>query len=97
MAWVNTSPLVKTFTLEEFWKLPEPPDRSKVELIAGVLYITPEVSRTAEVRYRGQEKFGINGILKPGDQLVSRVLPGFSLCRQGFQPVKYYGAKFHSH
>ncbi len=41
MAWVNTSPLVKTYTLEEFWELPEPPDRSKVELIAGVLYMTP--------------------------------------------------------
>jgi Uma2 family endonuclease len=41
MAWVNTSPLVKTFTLEEFWQLPEPPDRSKLELIAGVLYMTP--------------------------------------------------------
>lgn len=41
MAWVNTSPLVKTWTLEEFWELPEPPDRSKLELIAGVLYMTP--------------------------------------------------------
>jgi len=41
MAWVNTSPLVKTYTLEEFWELPEPPDRSKIELIAGVLYMTP--------------------------------------------------------
>ena len=41
MAWVNTSPLVKTYTLEEFWELPEPPDHSKVELIAGVLYMTP--------------------------------------------------------
>ena len=41
MAWVNTSPLVKTYTLEEFWELPEPPDGSKVELIAGVLYMTP--------------------------------------------------------
>lgn len=41
MAWVNTSPLVKTYTLEEFWELPEPPDRSKLELIAGVLYMTP--------------------------------------------------------
>ncbi len=38
---VNTSPLVKTYTLEEFWQLPDPPDRSKLELIAGVLYITP--------------------------------------------------------
>ena len=41
MAWVSTSPLVKTYTLDEFWELPEPPDRSKLELIAGVLYMTP--------------------------------------------------------
>src|SRR5258706_10701140 len=41
MAWVNTSPLVKTYTLEEFWALPDPPDHSKLELIAGVLYMTP--------------------------------------------------------
>ena len=41
MAWVSTSPLVKTYTLEEFWELAEPPDHSKLELIAGVLYMTP--------------------------------------------------------
>lgn len=41
MTWVNMSPLVKTYTLEEFWELPEPPDHSKIELIAGVLYKTP--------------------------------------------------------
>ena len=41
MAWVNTSPLVKTYTLEEFWQLPDPPDGAKFELIAGVLYISP--------------------------------------------------------
>ncbi|HET9524996.1 MAG TPA: Uma2 family endonuclease [Pyrinomonadaceae bacterium] len=41
MVWVNTSPLVKTYTLEEFWELPEPPDHSKIELIAGVLFMTP--------------------------------------------------------
>src|SRR5215208_5115978 len=41
MDWVSTSPLVKTYTLEEFWELPEPPDHSKLELIAGVLYMTP--------------------------------------------------------
>ena len=53
MAWVNTSPLVKTYTLQEFWELPEPPDGSKVELIAGVLYMTPppeEVHDTAASR-----------------------------------------------
>jgi Uma2 family endonuclease len=37
----TTSPLVKTYTLEEFWHLPDPPDRSKLELIAGVLFMTP--------------------------------------------------------
>src|SRR5258706_9765589 len=41
MAWVNTSPLVKTYTLEEFWALPDPPDHSKLEVIAGVLYRSP--------------------------------------------------------
>jgi len=41
MARVSTSPLVKKYTLEEFWELPDPPDRSKLELIAGVLYMTP--------------------------------------------------------
>ena len=41
MAWANTSPLVKTYTLEEFWALPEPPNHAKLELIAGVLYMTP--------------------------------------------------------
>ncbi len=41
MALINTSPLVKTYTLEEFWELPDPPDRAKLELIAGVLYMTP--------------------------------------------------------
>ena len=37
----TTSPLVKTYTLQEFWDLPEPQDRSKLELIKGVLYMTP--------------------------------------------------------
>ncbi len=38
---ITTSPLVKTYTLQEFWDLPEPSDRSKLELIKGVLYMTP--------------------------------------------------------
>lgn len=41
MLWVNTSPLVKTYTLEEFWELPNPEDGAKLELIAGVLSMTP--------------------------------------------------------
>jgi Uma2 family endonuclease len=38
---ITTSPLVKTYTLREFWALPEPSDHSKLELIKGVLYMTP--------------------------------------------------------
>lgn len=38
---VSTSPFVKTYTLEEFWELPEPADHSKYELISGVLYMAP--------------------------------------------------------
>src|SRR3989442_1211124 len=38
---VTTSPLVKTYTLQEFWELPEPGDHSKLELIKGVLYMSP--------------------------------------------------------
>jgi Uma2 family endonuclease len=38
---LSTSPLVRTYTLEEFWELPEPKDGSKLELIAGVLYMSP--------------------------------------------------------
>ena len=38
---INTSPFVKTYTLDEFWQLPDPLDRLKLELIAGVLYLTP--------------------------------------------------------
>jgi Uma2 family endonuclease len=38
---ITTSPLVKTYTLQEFWNLPEPADRTKLELIKGVLYMSP--------------------------------------------------------
>lgn len=71
MAWVNTSPLVKTYTLEEFWELPEPPDHSKVELIAGVLYMTPPpgaphnqaASKLTRLLSRHLDKIGDKGIL----------------------------------
>jgi Uma2 family endonuclease len=33
--------LVRTYSLQEFWDLPEPADSSKLELIKGVLYMTP--------------------------------------------------------
>lgn len=43
---VDPSLPVKTYTLEEFWQLPDPPDRSKLELIDGVLYMTPPPADT---------------------------------------------------
>src|SRR5882762_9679613 len=38
---VNFSPLVHRYTLEEFWELPDPGDRSHYELIGGQLYMVP--------------------------------------------------------
>ncbi len=38
---MSKEPLVKTYTLQEFWDLPDPADRSKLELIKGVLYMSP--------------------------------------------------------
>jgi len=66
---VSTSPLVKTYTLEEFWELPEPLDHSKLELIAGVLYMTPppgylhnnSVSRLNRLLVDYQTKMGDQG------------------------------------
>jgi len=38
---INFSPLYHRYTLEEFWELPDPDDRSHYELIGGVLYMVP--------------------------------------------------------
>lgn len=38
---ITTSPVVKLYTLDEFWQLRDLPDHSKLELIRGVLYMTP--------------------------------------------------------
>jgi Uma2 family endonuclease len=43
---ITTSPLVKTYTLKEFYELPEPGDRSTLELIKGVLYMSPPPGET---------------------------------------------------
>ena len=40
-AEVNFSPLLHRYTLEEFWTLPEPEDRSHYELIGGLLFMVP--------------------------------------------------------
>lgn len=38
---VNFSPLTHRYTLEEFWRLPDPDDRSHYELIGGLLFMAP--------------------------------------------------------
>src|SRR5216684_423844 len=38
---VNFSPLVHRYTLEEFWELPDPGNRSHYELIGGMLFMVP--------------------------------------------------------
>src|SRR5438445_9116885 len=37
----TASPLVRRYTLEEFWELEAPPEGGHYELIAGVLYAVP--------------------------------------------------------
>lgn len=37
----TTSPLIRRYTLEEFWALDNPPGGGHYELIAGVLYMVP--------------------------------------------------------
>jgi len=38
---INFSPLGRQYTLEEFWGLPDPEDRSHYELIGGHLFMVP--------------------------------------------------------
>ncbi|HEX6046017.1 MAG TPA: Uma2 family endonuclease [Pyrinomonadaceae bacterium] len=40
-AELNFSPLLRRYTLEEFWSLPEREDRVRYELIAGCLFMVP--------------------------------------------------------
>ncbi len=38
---INFSPLAHHYTLEEFWEIPDPDDRSHYELIGGQLFMVP--------------------------------------------------------
>src|SRR2546427_5801852 len=66
---ITTSPLVKTYSLQEFWDLPEPADRSKLELIKGVLYMSPPpddphheaTSDLFQLLNKAIERFGYRG------------------------------------
>ncbi len=44
-AMVTTSPMVRQYSLKEFWALPAPAEGGHYELIAGVLYMVPPPSR----------------------------------------------------
>jgi Uma2 family endonuclease len=68
MAWVTTSPLVKKYTLEEFWELPEPSDHSKLELIAGVLYMTPAPTQLHNNAASRLNRLLNEYLIKSGDQ-----------------------------
>lgn len=68
---LTTSPFVKTYTLAEFWALPEPKDGSKLELIAGVLYMSPppdfphnfSSASLNQLFYSHKEKIGDEGVI----------------------------------
>jgi len=69
---VSTSPLVKTYTLDEFWQLPDPTTRHKLELIGGVLYMPPlpdefthdpVVSCLCQLLIEGLSRLGRPGII----------------------------------
>jgi Uma2 family endonuclease len=38
---INFSPLLRSYTLEEFWELPEPEGRAHYDLIGGYLFMVP--------------------------------------------------------
>ena len=65
---INTSPLSKLYTIEDFNNLPETEDHSKIELINGVLYLSPlplpEHNRTIEKIDLFLKKHIVTGKLK---------------------------------
>lgn len=61
------SSLLKRYTLEEFWALPEPDDRSHYELIEGVLHIVPPPSNRHDVIIAFLNKALILFLAKVGD------------------------------
>lgn len=72
---ISTSPLVKTYTLEEFWDLPEPADHSKLELIKGVLgelWLVDGAAKEIDVR---SFEAGKTAVYRFPDTLRSEILP----------------------
>jgi len=70
MQALTTSPFVKTYTLEEFWELPEPKDGSKLELIAGVLYMSPPPNSPHNFSWASLNRLFIIHLAEIGDRGV---------------------------
>ncbi len=79
MQVVTTSPLIKRYTLEEFWALPEPADGSKLELIAGVLYKTPMPDFRHNLSQSSLGRFFSTYLTERGDQGIL-FFPRAGLC-----------------
>src|SRR2546423_12232887 len=91
---INTSPLVKTYTLEEFWQLPDPPDRSKLELIARSLYTSPPPEYTHNDVVARLTRIIIPHLATEGDKGHLHI-PRGAICtsqRTFHEPVLSYGS-----
>src|SRR5262245_38897122 len=70
MQTLSTSPLARKYTLKEFWALPEPKDGSKLELIAGVLYMSPPPNTPHNFSWASINRLFIAHLLEIGDEGV---------------------------
>lgn len=70
MSLLSTSPLVKKYSLEEFWALPEPKDGAKLELIAGVLYMSPPPNSPHNFSWSSINRLFIIHLAEIGDRGV---------------------------
>ncbi len=67
MQVLSTSPFVRKYTLKEFWALPEPKDGTKLELIAGVLYMSPPPNSPHNRSWASLNRLFINYLTEIGD------------------------------
>ncbi len=74
MAVVSTSPLVKHYTLEEFWALPEPKDRYAA-LGVRELWLVDTETRRVEVRDARDALWASSLVFSGNERILSDVLP----------------------
>ena len=68
MVMPSTAPVIKKYTLAEFWALPEPADHSKLELINGVLHMSPPPEWSHSRRASGLVRRIIAMLIAAADQ-----------------------------